>query len=115
MPHTDRDVPPPEPIPDPVARFTFTPPEPTTTDTVMFDASTSTPEGHIVGYAWRMLTLPIEGEGVTFETMLPALGVQVMRLDVRLADGRTHYVQQMITVVNPPPPDVEEPEPPPDE
>jgi hypothetical protein len=91
--------PPPEPIPDPVADFTWTPANPTTDDRVTFDASPSTPAEHIDRYSWLLM---MGGEGNSYDqpwTTGPfAAGNVVVELGVRLADGRTARRQRGFVV-----------------
>jgi hypothetical protein len=124
MPHTDRETPPPEPIPDPAADFMITPAAPTDADPVTL-TSTSTPEEHIVAWEWGqqmpVAIAPAEGPPV-MNLGAQVAGAYVWNLRVRLEDGRWSTLRSRgvnITATEDPeepePPDPEEPEPPPDE
>lgn len=105
--------PPPEPIPDPVARFTIAPEPSTLGDEVTFDAAGSTPS-EISAYEWEVVTAVGDtGTGPVFRYTSAVAQMHVMRLIVRLPDGRSNQSMQQFNV-HPPPdpePDPEEPEP----
>lgn len=115
MPHTDREVPPPEPIPDPVADFVVVPSSPTVLSDVSLDGSISTPAEHIVLYRWRQVMPEGGGEVPTEAPVLRlgmlAAGLYVISLIVELADGRTHQRQRTFTVTAT---ETDEPDPEPD-
>lgn len=109
-PHTDRSVPAPEPIPDPVADFTYTPSAPVVGESVTFDGSPSTPDEHIVEHGWEVIGIG-SGSGRVVEYAFPGPGPQQVRLTVRLGDGRSAQRTRGVMVTAPPdeetPPDEE--------
>jgi hypothetical protein len=80
----------PEPVPDPVADFTFTPSAPTDATPVTL-TSTATPEEYIQIHEWQQTMpgpgAPVEGPPVMNLGLLEP-GPHVWQLRVRLTDGR---------------------------
>lgn len=107
-------VTPPDPGPDPVAAFTIDPEPSTVGDEVTFDATDSTPTPGITAYEWELVGASETGSGVVYRTTGLSEGANVIRLTVRLDDGRFDRSMQMANAAPVPEPDPIEPEPDPE-
>jgi PGF-CTERM protein len=92
-----------EPSPELDASFAFAPSEPTTAETVIFDASDST--GDIVEYRWDF-----DGDGTVeasaadseAEHTYDESGEQTVTLEIEDGDGNTDQTSRTVTVTEPP-------------
>ena len=86
-------------LPFPVAAFTYTPPAPRVGVPMLFDGGGSTPDPGIDVYEWQLTgTGGGTAQGRTISFTPPDASAYVMRLTVRLADGRSANTSRMFDV-----------------
>ena len=87
----------------PVANFSYTPANPTTADTIQFNASNSTDsDGNIVSYNWTFGD-GINGTGLAIGHNYPANGTYNVTLTVMDNDGDMNNMIRNVIVLNRPP------------